>query len=107
MGTLSANTNFNVNITNFNYNLTNVKYPGDISKFSCTLNFNVTFVITSKTDNGTLTFTNSYTCNNLKLTPIIAAIGNNVQGAFTLSNGNNNLTVSSASYFKDMSLRAS
>ncbi|MBO7085011.1 hypothetical protein J6W20_03760 [bacterium] len=106
-GTLSTNSNFSVSVLNFNYNVGNIQYPSDISKFSCSLNFNVTFCITSKQDNGTLTFTNTYTYNNLKLTPIISAIGLNAYGAFSLSNDNNSLSVNYASYFKNMKISGS
>ena len=105
VGTLSANSNFKVDVPNFNYTLSNIKNNGDIANFSCTLNVTIDFVITSKNDGATLSFTNNYTYNNLKYTPTITTNGYNGYGAFTLSNNaNGTLTVNNATYFSRMQL---
>ena len=105
IGTLSASSNFKVDVPNFNYTLSNIKNNGDIANFSCTLNVTIDFVITSKNDGATLSFTNNYTYNNLKYTPTITTNGYNGYGAFTLSNNaNGTLTVNNATYFSRMQL---
>ena len=105
IGTLSANNNFKVDVPNFNYTLSNIKNNGDIANFSCTLNVTIDFVITSKNDGATLSFTNNYTYNNLKYTPTITTNGYNGYGAFALSNNaNGTLTVNNTTYFGGMQL---
>ena len=105
IGTLSSNTNFNVDVPNFNYHLSNIKNDNSLSDFNCSLNVSVEFVITSKSDGGSLSFTNTYTYNNLKITPTITTVGYNGYGAFTLSNtASGGLTVNSANYFSNMQL---
>ena len=105
IGTLSTNTNFNVNIPTFNYHLSNIKNSDNLSNFTCSLNVTVSFVISSKNGGGSLSFTNSYTYNNLKITPTIATVGYNGYGEFALSNNaKGTLTVNDASYFSNLQL---
>ena len=105
IGTLSSNSNFNVDVPNFNYTFSNIKDNSSLTNFSCTLNVTIDFVITSKNDGATLSFSNNYTYNNLKLTPTITTNGYNAYGAFTLSNNANGaLTVNNATYFAGMQL---
>ena len=107
-GTLSSNTNFKVAVPNFNYHLTNIKNNNSLTNFSCGLDVSISFVITSKNDGATLSFTNNYVYNNLKLAPTITTVGYNGYGAFKLSNNSDgSLAVNSATYFANMQLSGS
>ena len=90
---------FNVDIVNFNYEITNTKNNDNLQNYKCSITLNLTFKVTSKSDGGTLTFTNTYIYNNVSVTPNVLNNGQDAYAYLVLTNTiANTLTPSSVSY---------
>ena len=80
---------FDIAVQNFNYSITNVTNNNNLQNFSCTVNFNIKFKATCKEDNSSITFSNNYVYNNVKLQPMVMSIGNAGYSYLQLVNNNN------------------
>lgn len=96
---------FNIAVENFDYSILNVTNNNNLSKFSCTIKFSIQFKATCNLDNSSITFSNDYTYNNVKLQPMVMSIGNDGYSYLQLVNGTNNtFTPSQVNYCQNASI---
>lgn len=90
---------FSISIFNFNYAITNATNNNNLTNYRCTITLNVEFKVTSKADNATLTFNNTYTYDNVALAPAVINNGQDAYAYLILANSlANTLIPSKASY---------
>ena len=90
---------FSISITNFNYNIMNAKNNDNLKNYSCSITLNVQFKVTSKTDGATLTFSNTYTYNDVVINTNIINNGQNAYAYLVLTNSlANTLVPNNVSY---------
>ena len=86
---------FSIAVENFNYSIIDATNNDSLTNFSCTIKFSIQFKATCKTDGNSISFTNNYTYNNVKLVPMVMSIGDAGYSYLQLVNRSNNTFVPS------------